>query len=145
MSAQSAQSAHDPYGNDGNYGNYPGHQGGHPGGQAGYAPSNPPPSSVPPRPRREGESRDRTALVIHTIGDIAAGFLGLWILLYLLDANQSNGFVEFVRGVADWLAGWSQDIFTMDTEGLRVLLNYGLPALVYLGVGHGVAAWVRRL
>jgi hypothetical protein len=85
------------------------------------------------------------ALVIHTIGDIAAGFLVLWILLYLLDANQSNGFVEFVRGVAEWLAGWSQDIFTMDTEGLRVLLNYGLPALVYLGVGHGVAAWVRRL
>lgn len=135
------QPARDPYGSNLSHRNYPGYQGSHPGGQGDYDYSNP----TPRRQRREGESRDRTALVIQTIGDIAAGFLVLWILLYLLDANQSNGFVEFVRGVAEWLAGWSQDIFTMDTEGLRVLLNYGLPALVYLGVGHGIAAWVRRL
>lgn len=33
----------------------------------------------------------------------------------------------------------------MDTEGLRVFFNYGLPALIYLAVGHGAAAWLRRL
>ncbi|KUL48393.1 hypothetical protein ADL28_29540 [Streptomyces violaceusniger] len=38
----------------------------------------------------------------------------MWILLYMLDANQANVFVDVVHGVADWLAGWSQDIFTMD-------------------------------
>ncbi len=86
----------------------------------------------------------RTALTISTIGDIAAGLLGLWILLYLLDANQGNAFVEFVRGSADWLSGWAQDIFTMDTEGLRVILNYGLPAVVYLALGHGIAARINR-
>jgi hypothetical protein len=139
------QPAHDPYGSNRSHGDNLGYQESYPGGQSDYAYSTPTPSSAPRRQRREGESRDRAALVIHTIGDIAAGFLALWILLYTLDANQSNGFVEFVRGVAEWLAGWSQDIFTMDTEGLRVLLNYGLPGLVYLGVGHGVAAWVRRL
>ncbi|MGW1588594.1 hypothetical protein [Streptomyces sp. NPDC002386] len=99
----------------------------------------------PGRPRREdGSGTRRTALLIHTVADVAAAFLGLWILLYLLEANHANVFVGFVRGVADALAWWSQDIFTMDTENLRVLLNYGLPAVLYLAVGHGVAMRLRR-
>ncbi|WP_328543128.1 hypothetical protein OHU25_07240 [Streptomyces sp. NBC_00117] len=103
------------------------------------------PPQSPRRPeRREGGAR-RAGLVIHTIADIAAVFLGLWILLYLLEANQDNVFVGFVHGTADWLAGWSQDVFTMDTEGLRVLLNYGLPAVIYLLVGHGIAARLNRV
>ncbi|MFF7230795.1 MULTISPECIES: hypothetical protein [unclassified Streptomyces] len=84
-------------------------------------------------------------MIIHSLADIAAVFLGLWILLYLLDANQASVFVDFVHGMADWLAGWSQDIFTMDTEALRVFFNYALPAVIYLAVGHGAAAWLRRL
>ncbi|MEU6079360.1 hypothetical protein [Streptomyces sp. NPDC047108] len=91
-----------------------------------------------------GTGANRAALIIHTIADIAAGFLGLWIVLYLLEANQANVFVEFVHGMADFLAGWSQDIFTMETEGLRVLLNYGLPAVMYLAIGHGLAVRLRR-
>lgn len=93
--------------------------------------------------RSQGTAR-RAALTICTIVDIAAGFLGLWVLLYLLDANQANVFVAFVRGTADWLAWWSQDIFTMDTEGLRIILNYGLPAVMYLLIGHGIAARLNR-
>ncbi|KAF4406036.1 MULTISPECIES: hypothetical protein [Streptomyces] len=96
-----------------------------------------------PEPRGETASR-RTALVIHTIADIAAAFLGLWILLHLLEANEGNVFVQFVEAVADWLAGWSQDIFTMESESVRFVLNYGLPAVVYLAVGHGIAARLRR-
>jgi hypothetical protein len=96
-------------------------------------------------PNRDGAGANRAALIIHTIADIAAAFLGLWILLYLLGANEGNVFVGFVHGIADWLAGWSQDIFTMETEGLRVLLNYGLPAVIYLLLGHGIASRVRRL
>jgi hypothetical protein len=94
---------------------------------------------------RNGSSVRRTALIIHTIADVAAGFLALWIVLYMFDANQANVFVQFVKGVADPLAWWSQDIFTMNTERLRVLLNYGLPAVLYLAVGHGIAARMRRL
>ncbi|MFH8634036.1 hypothetical protein ACH4CC_29875 [Streptomyces lydicus] len=97
------------------------------------------------RGTRDGAGANRAALALHTIADIAAGFLGLWILLYLLEANQGNVFVGFVHGVADWLAGWSQDIFTMDVEGLRVVLNYGLPAVIYLLLGHGIAARIRRI
>jgi hypothetical protein len=86
----------------------------------------------------------RTALIIHTIADVAAAILGLWIALSLLGANQANVFVQFVQGMADWLAGWSQDIFTMENEHVRFALNYGLPALVYLFIGHGIAAKMRR-
>ncbi|MFD7281468.1 hypothetical protein ACFV80_31650 [Streptomyces sp. NPDC059862] len=93
----------------------------------------------------QGEATSRrVALAVCTIVDIAAGFLLLWVLLYLLDANQSNVFVEFVHGTADWLAWWSQDIFTMDTEGLRTILNYGLPAAMYVLIGHGIAARLNR-
>lgn len=104
----------------------------------------------PPAPRRRagnssGRGADRTALIIHSLADIAAVLLGLWLLLYLLDANQANVFVDFVHGVANWLAGWSQDIFTMEPEGVRVFFNYALPAVIYLAIGHGAAAWVRRL
>lgn len=96
------------------------------------------------RERRNQAAAHRAALTICTIADVAAGVLALWIVLFLLDANQGNAFVEFVRGTADWLAGWARDIFTMDTEGLRVLLNYGLPAVLYLLLGHGIAARLNR-
>lgn len=101
----------------------------------------------PSRPERSVRSQAgarRVALAICTIADIAAASLGLWILLFLLDANRANVFVEFVQRLADWLAWWSQDIFTMDTEGLRVVLNYGLPAVMYLLIGHGIAARLNR-
>jgi hypothetical protein len=43
--------------------------------------------------------------------------------------------------MADWLAGWSQDLFTI---GVRVVLNYGVPTALYLLLGHGLAAPIRR-
>ena len=108
----------------------------------GYQPYDQP--APPDRSQRNQDTARRAALTICTIADVAAGLLGLWIVLYLLDANQGNAFVEFVRGSADWLSGWAQDIFTMDTEGVRVLLNYGLPAVLYLLLGHGIAARLNR-
>ncbi|MGX5207162.1 hypothetical protein ACWKT3_00350 [Streptomyces violaceus] len=98
----------------------------------------------PDRAARNQATARRAALAVCTIADVAAGLLGLWIVLYMLDANQANPFVEFVHGTADWLSGWAQDIFTMDTEGLRVALNYGLPAVMYLLIGHGIAARINR-
>jgi hypothetical protein len=86
----------------------------------------------------------RTSVTLCTLADVAAGLLGLWILLFLLDANRGNVFVDFVRSAAGWLSWWAQDIFTMDTEWLRVVLNHGLPAVIYLLIGHGIAARLNR-
>ncbi|WP_317445897.1 hypothetical protein [Streptomyces collinus] len=120
----------------------------------GYGPSQDPgppypapvaPVAPPARQRvRDGSGTRRAALAIHTVADVAAAFLGLWIALYLLEANHANVFVGFVEDVADSLSWWSRDIFTMDTDSLRVLLDYGLPAVIYLAVGHGVAVRLRR-
>ncbi|MDF3298427.1 hypothetical protein [Streptomyces tropicalis] len=107
-------------------------------------PAYPPAGAGRPRRGDDGSGTRRTALAIHTIADVAAAFLALWIVLYLFGANQGNVFVGFVQDVAGALAWWSQDIFTMDTEKLRVILNYGLPAVIYLAAGHGVAARLRR-
>ncbi|POX48072.1 hypothetical protein C3489_27940 [Streptomyces sp. Ru71] len=100
----------------------------------------PPPGGAP----RSHDTARRAALTICTIADVAAGLLVLWVVLHLLGANEGNAFVEFVHGAADWLSGWAQDIFTMDTDGLRVVLNYGLPAIIYLLIGHGIAARLTR-
>ncbi|WP_405781166.1 hypothetical protein [Streptomyces sp. NBC_00859] len=84
------------------------------------------------------------ANVIMVIADVMAFILGLWILMYLLDANRANDLVTFVHNTADWLAGWSRDLFTFDKAWARVVAGYGLAAVVYLFIGHLVAGRVRR-
>lgn len=116
---------------------------------SGYPPYRPdhsahPQPYAPEQPVHRRDGGRRAALTICTIADTAAALLGLWILLYLLEANRANVFVTFVHGTADWLAWWSQDIFTMDTEWVRAILNYGLPAVLYLLIGHGIAARLSR-
>ncbi|KAF4406698.1 MULTISPECIES: hypothetical protein [Streptomyces] len=92
--------------------------------------------------RRSGSNAAATAIAL--VADVAAAILALWILMYWLDANRANDLVSFVQDAARWLAGWSYDLFTMDTDWLRVLLNYGLPAVVYLFIGHALALRIRR-
>ncbi len=82
--------------------------------------------------------------MISVVADVLAAIIGLWILMYLLDANRANGLVEFVQNVARFLAGWSHDLFTFDTAWARVVAGYGLAAVVYLVVGHMVAGRLLR-
>ncbi|KPI02448.1 hypothetical protein OK074_5272 [Actinobacteria bacterium OK074] len=82
--------------------------------------------------------------VIAAVADIMALVLGLWILLYLLDANRANGFVAFVHDTANWLSGWSRNLFTFDRAWERVVVGYGLAAVVYLFVGHAIGGRLQR-
>ncbi|MFP1624124.1 hypothetical protein ACLB9X_02665 [Streptomyces sp. 5K101] len=84
------------------------------------------------------------ARIVVVVADVMAVVIGLWILMYLLEANRANELVEFVRGTARWLAGWSHDLFTFDEEWARVVSGYGLAAVVYLVAGHGVAGALRK-
>ncbi|MGW7067313.1 hypothetical protein ACWGII_35250 [Streptomyces sp. NPDC054855] len=91
------------------------------------------------------QARGSTAArVIVIVADVMAIILGLWILMYLLDANRANDLVQFVHDVARWLAGWSHDLFTFDEAWARVVCGYGLAALVYVFVGHAIAGRLRR-
>ncbi len=78
------------------------------------------------------------------VADVAALILGLWILMYLLEANRSNDLVRFVHDAASWLAGWSHDLFTFDEAWARVVAGYGLAAVVYLFAGHAIARRIHR-
>lgn len=93
-------------------------------------------------PRSEAQSK-WTAFAVHTVADISAAFVALWIVLYLFGASQASLFVRYVRDMAYWLAGWTQNIATVDDEHLTLALNYGFPAVVYLSLGHGIAARIR--
>jgi hypothetical protein len=93
-------------------------------------------------PRSSGTQRAATVIAI--VADVMALIIGLWILMYLLDANRANDLVAFVQDAARWLAGWSYDLFTFDAAWARVVAGYGLAALVYLFVGHAVAGRLRR-
>ncbi|MGW1718997.1 hypothetical protein [Streptomyces adonidis] len=84
-------------------------------------------------------SANRAGAIFAVAADIMALILGLWILMYLLDADRANDFVEFVHDAATWLAGWSYDLFTFDEQWARVVAGYGLAAVVYLFVGHALA------
>ena len=93
-------------------------------------------------PRYRGTNQAGTVIAI--VADIMALILGLWILMYLLDANRANDFVQFIHDAARWLAGWSHDLFTFDEAWARVVCGYGLAAVVYLFVGHGIANRIYR-
>jgi hypothetical protein len=91
---------------------------------------------------RNGANQAGTVIAI--VADVMAFILGLWILMYLLDANRANSLVQFVHDSAGWLAGWSHDLFTFDEAWARVVAGYGLAAVVYLFVGHAIAARIHR-
>ncbi|MGW1226884.1 hypothetical protein [Streptomyces sp. NPDC001478] len=93
---------------------------------------------------RRGNGSGTAARVIVAVADVMAFIIGVWILMYLLDANPGNELVEFVRHTARWLAGWSYDLFTFDAAWARVVCGYGLAAVVYLFIGHAVAGRIRR-
>ncbi|WP_327246645.1 hypothetical protein [Streptomyces sp. NBC_01320] len=95
-------------------------------------------------PPGKGTRSSTAARVIAVVADVMAAIIGLWILMYLLDANRANDLVDFVRGTARWLAGWSYDLFTFDAAWARVVAGYGLAAAVYLFVGHALASRIRR-
>ncbi|SNB84891.1 hypothetical protein SAMN02745831_02391 [Streptomyces sp. PgraA7] len=82
--------------------------------------------------------------MIAVVADILAFIIILWILMYLLDANRGNDFVQWVHDSARWLAGWSYDLFTFDKTWANVVAGYGLAAAVYLFIGHAVAGRLRR-
>ena len=84
------------------------------------------------------------AAIILLVADIAALILILWIFFFVFDANRANDLVDWVRHAANWLAGWSRDMFTVDNAKWRTVLNYGLPAAVYLLIAHAVAGRVNR-
>ncbi|MGP9021068.1 hypothetical protein ACT1U9_22070 [Streptomyces sp. BR1] len=93
---------------------------------------------------RHYSGTNEAARVVIVIADVMAFIIGLWILMYLLDANRANDLVSFTQHTARWLAAWSYDLFTFQDAWARVVAGYGLAAVVYLFAGHAIANRLRR-
>ncbi|MEU7701964.1 hypothetical protein [Streptomyces sp. NPDC039028] len=78
--------------------------------------------------------------VIRTVAHVLAGILVVWIALDLLDANRANTVVGWFHSAADWLAGWSIGLFEVANHTFQVLLDYGIPAVVYVVIANLVAS-----
>lgn len=92
--------------------------------------------------RRSG--RGTAVTVIRVVGAVFAGILVLHILFGLLGANPNNSLVATVGDVANALALWFVNLFTMNDANLQLLLNYGLAAIFWLVVAGLLARVVGR-
>ena len=84
------------------------------------------------------------ARVITTIASIVAAIIVAGILLKVLNANASNDIVRWVLDAASWLVGPFKGLFTIHNADMRVIVNWGLAAVVYLLIARLIARLLMR-
>jgi len=98
-------------------------------------------SDVETRTRR-GSMASR---VISVIFGIIALILILHIIFVWIGADPNNGVVRPLSDLAGTLAWGFKNLFSNANIKLQTFLNYGLAAVVYLGVGAVLHRLLRRL
>ena len=91
---------------------------------------------------REGASTAGIALAGATT--VAAALIALSIVFVLLDANTGNAIVAFVTDLGRVLVRPVGELFTPDGRKLRVTVNWGIAAALYLVVGLVLGRALRR-
>ncbi len=86
-------------------------------------------------------SRARTGLAraISIVTAVVVLLIIAGIVLFVLEANQSNDIVSVINDVAEALVGPFEDLFTLDDRKAEVAVNWGLAALVYAIIGRVLA------
>ncbi len=116
-------------------------------GPAGRTPADHP---SPPDLAREQRQWDRTravrtsCTVVNVLCGLFAVVLGAHIVMVMGEANPANGVASFVRGFSAAVSLGFGDLFTPAEVKLRVLLNEGLAAIVWLAFGAVVTTLIRR-
>jgi hypothetical protein len=82
--------------------------------------------------------------IITIITSVFAVVLAANIIMVLGEANPANGFASFVRGFASGVSLGFDTLFTPANAKAQVLLNDGLAALMWLGLGAVVTMLIRR-
>ena len=83
--------------------------------------------------------------VVSAIFGVIALILILHIVFVLVGANSGSGLVGGLADLAGVLAWGFKNLFTNANEKLATFLNYGLAALVYLGIGAVLSRLFRNL
>ncbi|MGQ0574320.1 MAG: hypothetical protein ACT4RN_08965 [Pseudonocardia sp.] len=84
------------------------------------------------------------ANVIRGIGMFIVAVLVIYILLALLEANPANAFAQFIAYLANVFNLGLSDLFLPGDEKLRVALNYGVAAIIWLVITTLLTRIARR-
>ncbi|MGH3564745.1 MAG: hypothetical protein ACRDRH_01660 [Pseudonocardia sp.] len=88
---------------------------------------------------------DALAGVLRIIGLAIVTVLVAHIVLTLLDANPANTFATVVRNLADFFNLGLSDLFLLADPKLKITLNYGVAALIWLVITTLVVRLIRRI
>jgi hypothetical protein len=116
----------------------------------------PQPAAMPPASRRavEEETVDsyakrasvvsKVCTVITMVCGLFALVLATHILLVLAEANPANGFASFINSFSGGVSLGLRNLFTPESEKLRVFLNDGVAAIGWLIIGGALTYAIRR-
>src|SRR3954447_10334099 len=82
------------------------------------------------------------ARLITAVAAVVAAIIVLAIVLRLLSANPSNGIVDAIHQAGSWLSSPFHGLFSPHNGDVRMVLNWGIAALVYLVVARVIARLV---
>ena len=85
------------------------------------------------------------AVLIRIVGGLAVLILVAHIALTLGNANPANGITTLVAYWADRLHLGFRGLFTPEDPRVRVVIDYGIPAVIWLIVTWVLLRLVRRL
>lgn len=89
-------------------------------------------------------ARAAVARLVTAVAAIAAAIIVLAIVLHVLGAKTSNGIVSAIHDAGSWLSQWSHGIFSIHNGDVRMAVNWGIAALVYLIVARLIARALVR-
>lgn len=84
------------------------------------------------------------AHAVTALASIVSGLIVIGILLVVLDANQRNGLVSTFTDIGSWLAGPFKGLFDIHDPDWRVIVNWGLAAVVYTFIARLIAGALLR-
>ncbi|WP_458690738.1 hypothetical protein, partial [Nocardia tengchongensis] len=79
------------------------------------------------------------ARIISGVGALFALIEGVYILMLVLNADQSNKFFVFIKGLAEPLALFFPGLFHTGSVDFDIILDYGLAAIFWLIVSGATA------
>ncbi|TKG59286.1 hypothetical protein FCN18_36900 [Prauserella endophytica] len=92
--------------------------------------------------------RTRTVRIVCTIVNVICGLFAVVLVAHIVmvmgEANPANGVASFVRDFATAVSLGFNDLFTPADVKIRVLLNDGFAAIVWLAFGAVVTSLIRR-
>src|SRR5690348_1303206 len=87
-------------------------------------------------------TRIALARLIDVVAAVAAAIIVLAIVLHVLGAKTTNGIVSAIHDAGSWLSSWSHGIFTIHNGDVRMAVNWGIAAAVYLIVARLIASFL---